>query len=176
MTHASHPSALQRAMTWLAIGLAVVLLTLGIYWYGFSLDVHHRFWSDISGRGSGPMTFRFFLQPTMALLAAIPDGLRDAREGHSSFFWTSRGDSNVQHGRLRQGLIATARIMLLGLSMDAIYQYRVLDHFYPAEAVMFSLALAVIPYFIWRGIVERVAASWFGRHPQKSAAIGSADE
>ena len=38
-----------------------------------------RFWDDIVDRVHGPMTFRFFLQPTMAALAALPDGIRDAR-------------------------------------------------------------------------------------------------
>ena len=40
------------------------------------------------------MTFRFYLQPAMALLAAIPDGIRDARAGHKSFFWSSLWGSN----------------------------------------------------------------------------------
>jgi hypothetical protein len=154
---AAGPSTLQRLTLWLALALTAVLLALGIAWYGFSLQVHQRFWSDIFGRVSGPMTFRFFLQPTMALIAAIPDGLRDAREGHAHFFWTSRSDEALKRGRLREGLYATARILLLGLSMDLIYQYRVFDHFYPVEAVLFAIVLAVIPYFIWRWLVERIA-------------------
>jgi hypothetical protein len=174
MTAAGQPSTLQRATLWLALGLAVILLALGLSWYGFSLKVHHRFWTDIFDRASGPMTFRFFLQPTMALLAAIPDGLRDAREGHSSFFWTSRGDATLQRGRLRQGFYATGRIFLLGLSMDAIYQTKALDQFYPAEAVIFSLALAVIPYFIWRWLVERIAGSRIV--PPHKSPMGSPDE
>jgi hypothetical protein len=38
--------------------------------------------------------------------------------------------------RLNEGLNATARIILLGLIMDAIYQAIVLKRFYPAEAVI----------------------------------------
>jgi hypothetical protein len=175
MTAVEHgPTPFQRALTWVALALTVVLLILGIAWYGFSLDVHQRFWSDIFGRISGPMTFRFFLQPTMALIAAIPDGLRDAREGHAHFFWTAHGDDSVKHGRLREGLYATARILLLGLSMDMIYQYKVFDQFYPVEAVLFALVLAVIPYFIWRWIVERLAR--WRIHGSGAGAMGSPDE
>jgi hypothetical protein len=152
-------------MTWLAVALTVILLLLGIFWHGFSLEVQQRFWSDIFGRVGGPMSFRFFLQPAMALLAALPDGIADARQGHSSFFWTDRGDPTVQHGRLRQGLTSTARVVLLGISMDVIYQLRALDQFYPAEAVMMAILLAVIPYFVFRWIVERVALWWFSRKP-----------
>lgn len=163
MIAAHPPSTIARAMTWLVLALTVVLLGLGIYWYGWSLDIRQRFWSDIFGRVSGPMTFRFFLQPTMALIAALPDGIDDARNGHSSFFWTARDDIARQRGRLRQGLIATARIMLLGLSMDMIYQFKVFQTFYPVEAVIFSVALAVVPYFIWRWIIERIAYWWLHR-------------
>ena len=34
------------------------------------------------------MTFRFYLQPTMAAIAAVADGIRDVRLGHKSFFWS----------------------------------------------------------------------------------------
>jgi hypothetical protein len=148
------PSMLAMAMTWTALVFTCTLLALGGWWYGFSLQVHQRFWSDIADRIHGPMTFRFYLQPAMALAAAIPDGIHAARSGA------------MQH-RLREGLIATARIVLLGLSMDVIYQYKVLDHFYPAEAAIMAILLAVIPYFIFRWIVERAAAWWLAR---KSAA------
>jgi hypothetical protein len=174
MSAVGHTSRLQRAVAWLAVILAVALLAFGIFRHGFSLEVRERFWTDIFGRVSGPMTFRLFLQPVMGFVAAVPDGLRDAREGHSSFFWTSYGDTSLRHGRLRQGLIATARILLLGLSMDLIYQMKVFHQFYPAEAVMFSIVLAVIPYFIWRWLVERIAR-WHMAQPRKSA-MGSPDE
>jgi hypothetical protein len=152
-------------MTWLAVALTIILLLLGIFWHGLSLDVQQRFWSDIFERVGGPMSFRFILQPAMALLAALPDGINDAKHGHSAFFWTHRGDPSLQRGRLRQGLTSTARVVLLGISMDVIYQLRELDQFYPAEAVVMALLLAVIPYFIFRWIVERIARWWFSRKP-----------
>lgn len=165
---AAVPSRLQRAMTWLAVTLSVVLLALGTLWYGFSLDVHHRFWGDIVDRVHGPMTFRFFLQPTMAAIAALHDGIADARQGHKSFFWTTLLHPEQQGGRLREGLTSTARIMLIGFSMDLLYQHKVFTQFYPAEALMITLLLAVVPYFVFRSIVEFVARWWFAR--QRGAA------
>lgn len=162
MTEAA-PSAFARGLSWLAVALSVVLLVLGIYRYGFSIEVHHRFWTDILDRVHGPMTFRFYLQPSMALLAAIPDGIRDARLGHKSFFWSALWDRNVPTGRLREGAISTARVVLLGISMDIIYQFKVLDRFYPVEALMMAILLAVIPYFIFRWIVEQASRWWFAQ-------------
>jgi hypothetical protein len=157
------PSRLSRAMTWLVLILAAALLLLGVSWYGWSIEVHNRFWGDIADRLDGPMTFRFYLQPTMAFIAALPDGIRDARSGHQAFFWTRPDDPAVKHGRLRQSLVSLARVTLLGLSMDIIYQIRVFDRFYPVEALMMAILLAVIPYFIFRPIVERVVRWWLAR-------------
>jgi hypothetical protein len=162
MTAAS-PSALARGMTWLVVALAGLLLVLGACWYGWSIEVHRRFWDDIADRIHGPMTFRFYLQPAMALLAALPDGIADARLGHKSFFWSRVREPEAPTGRLREGLIATARVVLLGISMDVIYQFKALDRFYPVEALMMAILLAVIPYFIFRWIVERVIRWWQAR-------------
>lgn len=163
MTAGNEPSTAARAITWLALLLAVALLSAGIYQYGWSLEVHQRFWSDIFGRAQGPMTFRFILQPFMALLAALPDGIKDARLGHSAFFWTALHDPSQQGGRLREGLVSIARTVLLGISMDVIYQHQVFQHFYPVEALIMAILLAVIPYFVFRWIVEQIARRWLRR-------------
>jgi hypothetical protein len=157
------PSRTAELTAWLAVVLTAILLLLGIYWYGFSLDVQHRFWSDMFARVGGPMTFRFILQPTMAGLAALHDGIKDARGGHKSFFWSALWDKSHETGRLREGLISVARILLLGISMDVIYQFKELESFYPAEAAVIAILLAVIPYFVFRWIVEIVARWWFAR-------------
>lgn len=142
--------------TWAVVGLTIALLMIGLVTHGLSLEVHHRFWGDMFARFGGPMTFRFFLQPTMAFIAALHDGIKDARQGHKSFFWSAWFDRS-QPGRLREGLTSTARILLLGISMDVIYQFKELDTFYPAEAAVIAILLAVVPYFIFRWIVEIVA-------------------
>ena len=67
--------------------------------------------------------------------------------------------------RLNEGLNATARIILLGLVMDAIYQIIVLKRFYPAEAVIVALLFAFVPYVIIRGPVVRIERRWLGGAP-----------
>ena len=64
---------------------------------------------------------------------------------------------------MHEGLISTARIVLLGIGMDAIYQYKVLETFYPGEAVIVALLLAVVPYFLLRGPIARIARRWNAR-------------
>ena len=108
-------------------------------------------------RPDEPMRFRFILQPLMAALAAIHDGREDARAGRSPYFMTLLRNPQERVGLLREGLNATARIILLGLVMDVIYQFIVLKTFYPNEALVVALLLAFVPYLIIRGLVFRVA-------------------
>jgi hypothetical protein len=143
--------------------ISIVLVVGGVVWYGGSSDVLQRQWQDLTGRTSGPMTFRFFLQPTMAAIAALHDGLKDARLGRSPYFWTVLLDPEERSGRLREGLVSTARIILLGLGMDAIYQFKVFGTFYPVEALVITLALAFVPYLLLRGPVDRIARHWLGK-------------
>lgn len=149
-------------LAWLAGALIVGFIILGLALYGFSSQVHDRIWRDISGRVGGPMTFRFVLQPIMAAIAALHDGLRDARLGRSPYFWTILSSPQERGERLSEGLISTARIILLGLGIDAIYQYAVLKTFYPGEAVIVALLLAFIPYLLLRGPIARLARRWYG--------------
>lgn len=146
-----------------AVAAAVALVTLillGLVWYGFSAEVQQRLWRDISDRFGGPMSFRFILQPTMAAIAALHDGIRDAQLGRAPYFWTVLTDPDRRGGRVREGLVSTGRIILIGLAMDVIYQLRVLDTFYPGEAVVVTLLLAVVPYFLLRGPFARAARWW----------------
>ena len=147
----------------IAAAALIGLIILGLIWYGFSAETHQRIWRDISERPGGPMTFRFILQPIMSLIAALHDGLKDARTGRSPYFWTLLTEGGERGGRLWEGLISTSRIILLGLVMDGIYQYTVLKTFYPGEMVIIAILLAFIPYLILRGLFCRVTRWWLAR-------------
>lgn len=145
--------------------IALVLALLGALLYGVSGEVLQRQWQDLTGRPSGPMSFRFILQPAMAVIAATHDGIRDAHLGRSPYFWTILNDPAKRSARLHEGWASTARIMLLGIGMDVIYQLKELGTFYPGEAVIIALALAFLPYLLLRGPVERIARWWINRPP-----------
>ena len=146
----------------LVIVLAIVLIVAGALWHGVTVATFQRFWHDLVERPDGPMRFRFILQPLMAAILAIRHGLKDARTGRSPYFWTMLANPRARAQRLNEGLNATARIVLLGLVMDAIYQIIVLKRFYPAEAVIVALLFAFVPYVIIRGPVVRIERWWLG--------------
>jgi len=81
-----------------------------------------RVWTNLMDRVGGPMTFRVILQPTMAVLLAVRAGLKDAREGRPPYLWTILTDPEERDGLLREGWKATARVFLLAVIMDVIYQ------------------------------------------------------
>ena len=144
----------------LIVLIGIALIIAGIVWHGVTVDTFERIWRDLAERPSGPMAFRFILQPLMAAIAATAHGLKDARTGRSPYFRTLLRDPQQRIGLLREGLNATAIIILLGLAMDVIYQVIVLKMFYPAEALIVALLLAFVPYVVVRGLVTRIARRW----------------
>jgi len=146
----------------LVLAALIVLALAGLLLYGITVEVIERLWRDLIERPDAPMRFRFILQPLMAAIAAILAGLKDARTGRSPYFWTMLGNPSERVERLEEGLNATARIIVLGLVMDVIYQIIVLQRFYPAEAVIVALLFAFVPYVIIRGPAARIARRWLG--------------
>jgi hypothetical protein len=67
---------------------------------------------------------------------------RRKKSRRSPYFWALLANPFERGHSLYEGLISTARVILLGLCMDAIYQWIVLKIFYPEEAVIVAIALA----------------------------------
>ena len=59
--------------------------------------------------------------------------------------------------------MSTARILILGVVMDVIYQLVFLGEFYPGEAAVIAVLLAFVPYALLRGPIGRVARHWVAR-------------
>jgi|KBSSwiStaDraftv2_1062776.scaffolds.fasta_scaffold579128_1 hypothetical protein len=152
------PSKTQLMTARIALVLLIGLALVGAIWHGLSLDVQRRVWGDIFNRPGGPMTLRFVLQPVMATIAALHDGIKDAHRGRTPYLWTILTNSEKRGGRLQEGLIATSRTILIGLVMDGIYQVIVLKTFYPGEAVLVAILLAFVPYLFLRGTIARIAS------------------
>jgi hypothetical protein len=149
--------AAPRDLGWLAklvLALAALLIVAGVVWHGITFENIARIWHNLVYRSDAPMRFRFVLQPLMSAIAGIHDGLEDVRAGRAPL-WTVMRDPRERAVRLREAVNATARIILLGIAMDVIYQIMVLDTFYPAEAVIVAVLLAFVPYLIIRGPVVR---------------------
>lgn len=111
---------------------------------------------NITDRVGGPMTFRLILQPTMAALLALRAGLKDAQKGRPPYFWTILTDPSQRADLLREGWKSVARVFFLAIIMDVIYQLIVQQWVYPLELILIAILLAVIPYVLLRGPVNRL--------------------
>src|SRR5512139_1084061 len=100
-----------------------------------------RLWADLIARPGGPLEFRLLLQPLVAAWLAVRDGRFDARAGRSPYFWTLTHDPARRRERLREGVKATFRVVLLGVAIDAFYQFKVHGTVYPGEALGIALLL-----------------------------------
>jgi hypothetical protein len=114
-------------------------------------------WKEIVARPSGPMALRFYLQPLMATLIAIRDGVRDAHGGRPPYFWSLCSERSRTRERLHEGWRAVRKIFFLALILDTVYQLVVLHGLRPLSGLFVAAALALIPYILLRGPANRVA-------------------
>ena len=120
-------------------------------------DLFSRFVEDLVGRVSGPMKFRLILQPVMAAIFAIRSGLKDAKEGKPPYFWAMLTNPDSRVDMMRDGWKSVGRVFILAIIIDAIYQFIVFRWFYPVEALLVAVILALVPYLLIRGPVTRIA-------------------
>ena len=123
-------------------------------------DILNRIWEDLGSRIHGPMSFRFILQPLMAAIFAIRDGVQDARTGQPAYLWSLFTDPQNRSERIRHGWKAVSRIFALGVIMDTIFQIVVFRRLYPGEVLIVAATLAIVPYVLLRGPAKRIAQHW----------------
>jgi hypothetical protein len=108
-------------------------------------------------RVTGPMKFRLLLQPAMATFFAIRGGLQDAKEGKPPYFWGLFTDKGERESMLKNGWKSIGKVFILAIVLDVVYQ--LIEHrwtVYPGEAVLVAIILAIVPYLLIRGPVNRI--------------------
>lgn len=119
-------------------------------------ELWQRFVGDLVGRLDGPLHFRFIIQPLMAIIFATLDGRKDAKDGKPAYGWAVFTNPEHRKDLLKDGWKHFGKIFILAIILDAIYQLKVQHAFYPVEALLTALVLAVLPYMLLRGPVNRL--------------------
>lgn len=119
-----------------------------------------RFLQDFSGRLTGPLHFRFLLQPVMASILAIRAGMQDARESKPPYFWAIFTGAGNWKQLVREGWHAIAKVFVIAAIMDVIYQLIALRQVYVLDIAITAVLLAIVPYLLFRGPVNRMAQAW----------------
>lgn len=121
----------------------------------FVHEVLVRIATNLGDRIGGPFTFRLFLQPAMATILAVIAGLKDARFGRAPYFWALMSDPAHRVEMLKDGWKSVGKVFILAFTLDVVYQIIELRFVYPGEALIVALALAIVPYLLFRGLVTR---------------------
>jgi hypothetical protein len=118
-----------------------------------------RFWENLVDRIGGPMNLRFILQPTMAVLLGIRDGLRYAREGRSFLLWGGPENPAERRAQLLATWRSIGKVFVLAIVLDMICRWIAVNWFFPLETLIVAIGVAVVPYLAVRGSVNWLARS-----------------
>jgi hypothetical protein len=116
------------------------------------------FFDLLLARINGPMSFRFIMQPLMALFLAFRDGRRDAREGKPPYFWGLFTEPEHRRDMLRSGWKSIGKVFIIAIVLDLVFQYIVFHKLLlRGGAMVTGVILALVPYLLIRGAVNRIA-------------------
>jgi hypothetical protein len=116
---------------------------------------HLSFIDGLLARIDGPMSLRFLLQPLMAIFFAVRDGRRDARERQPPYFWALFTEAENRRDILKSGWKSIGKIFIIAVALDLVFQYVVFHSFRPLGALLAGVILALLPYILLRGPVNR---------------------
>ena len=114
------------------------------------------YWTDFISRFDGPLHFRLIAQPLMAIFFAVRDGRRDAREGRGAYIWKFVHKPDHRRQLLASGVKSISKVFVMALALDVAYQFLEWGGLKPLQALLTATVLAVIPYVVLRGPVNRV--------------------
>jgi|SRR5215469_1707192 hypothetical protein len=122
-------------------------------------DILGRFWVNLIHRASGPMNLRLMIQPIVAGTLAIRAGFRDARVGRPPFLWSAIKDPANRRELLRYGWRDVGKVFAIAIILDGIYQLIVQRGVFVLELLVVATLLAIVPYVLIRGPVNRIATA-----------------
>lgn len=108
------------------------------------------------GRLGGPLNLRLLLQPTIAAIFGYRDGAKDALKGAPPYFWNvTHVTPDERKALIRNGWESVGKVFIIAIVLDCVFQYLVAGHIAFVGAVVAAIILAILPYLLLRGAVNR---------------------
>ena len=117
----------------------------------------HAFLEDIPKRLAGPGRFRFVLQPLIATFLGIRSGLADARAGRPPYLSGVLFHRKLRGELVRTGFETVVNLVLMGILLDAVFQWVILGVSHPGAALVVGPVLIGGPYALARSLSNRLA-------------------
>ena len=121
------------------------------------LESLSRGFEQLIARADGPLHFRLVVMPTVVTILAVRAHLRDVRAGNPIFLWAFLSNPTERRRLFRSGLKDFGRIFVVACVLDTTYQIVVLREFYPVQMLIVAVVCALVPYFLVRGPIMRLA-------------------
>jgi hypothetical protein len=113
-------------------------------------------WEGIVARLDGPLHFRFIMQPSVASILAIIDGVKDARMGEPAYFWALIVDHGHRIELIKEGWKSIFKVFILAMVLEVVYQVMTHHLEYRGYFLVAAFALAIVPYLLLRGPTNRL--------------------
>jgi hypothetical protein len=123
-----------------------------------------RIVENLFARLDGPLHFRFVVQPLMAIIFAVIDGIKDAKTGKPAYFWAICSSSQHRKELVKEGWKSVGKIFILAVILDVVYQLKIHSTVYPGETLIVAFTLAIVPYLVLRGPINRLIRTFSARH------------
>jgi hypothetical protein len=103
------------------------------------------FLEDMPKRLTGPGRSRLLLQPLVATLLGIRSGVADGRAGRPPRLSGVLVHSDLRGELLRTGFETVVNLLLIGILLDAVFQWVILGVSHPGAALVVGPVLIVVP-------------------------------
>lgn len=117
---------------------------------------HYSLVDGLLARVEGPMSLRLIMQPLVALIFSIRDGVKDAEQGSPPFFWAIFTDPDHRKELVANGWKSIGKVFIIAVVLDLVFQYSVFSALRPIGALLAGSILALLPYIVLRGPVNRL--------------------
>jgi hypothetical protein len=129
----------------------------------------HRFVDDMVARLHGRGRMRFILQPTVAIVLGVRDGVKDARAGSPPFLGALVFLRSGRRELVRGALASVRDLVAIAILLDVVSQFLIFRMVHPGAALLLGPVLIAAPYAFSRAAANRIAR---GRNERVRTAEG----
>lgn len=125
---------------------------------GVPVDLLLNILDRVFARLTGPLKLRFILQPVMAILLGVRDGVSDAKAGRPPFLAALFADPKAHKPHIQTAFRSLLLPLVVATVLDGVAQYLLFGWIRISGAVLAGVMLMGLPYIIARALTNRIVS------------------
>jgi hypothetical protein len=125
-----------------------------------------QFLEELPQRFTGQGSFRFIVQPLIAIALGVRGGLADARAGHPPYLFGLFFGAGKRKQLLHDGWLAIRDLLCAGIILDVVFQLVLYRSVHPGAALVVGPILVGVPYALSRALTTRLGG-WLGWYSEE---------